>query len=91
MELNTTNNVMMYLGFISAAAFLLFGFDKYCSKTGRWRIPENTLLGIAIFGGSLGAYIGMYVFHHKTRKNKFTKGIPLIIAMQAALLLTIMK
>ena len=82
---------MMYLGFINAAAFLLYGFDKYCSKTGRWRIPENTLFGIAIFGGSLGAYIGMYVFHHKTRKTKFTKGIPLIIVLQAALLLYLLS
>ena len=83
--------IAIYFILINIVAFLLYGFDKYCSKTGRWRVPESTLLGIAVLGGSIGAYAGMMIFRHKTRKRKFRLGLPVIMALQAALLLAVYR
>ena len=74
--------ILTYLEFVNLAAFVLYGIDKYRAKRGRWRIPEATLILIAVIGGSIGALGGMYLFRHKTRKPKFTVGVPVILAMQ---------
>lgn len=71
---------------INLVSFLIFGADKWKAKRGRWRIPEDALILLAVFGGSVGALAGMYVFRHKTRHNKFRWGIPLILLAQLALL-----
>ncbi|MBQ0164810.1 MAG: DUF1294 domain-containing protein [Bacteroidaceae bacterium] len=65
--------------------FSAFGVDKWKARHGRWRIPEATLLLMAALGGSIGALLGMRVWHHKTLHRKFTLGIPLILTLQAAL------
>ena len=57
-------------------------FDKEKAKKRKYRIPEATLLGIALLGGSIGAWFGMQVFRHKTKHRKFTLGIPLILGAQ---------
>ena len=75
-----------YLLLINALAFLLMLADKRKAKKKAWRIPESTLLTIAALGGSLGATAGMYLFRHKTRKPKFSLGLPLMLAAHAALL-----
>lgn len=62
-----TKLLLGYLLGINVLAFLLYGFDKWKAKKNKWRIPEKTLFGIAFLGGSLGALIGMQVFHHKTK------------------------
>lgn len=67
--------------FINAAAFLLFGIDKWKAVHDRWRISEATLLGISLCGGAAGAYAGMHVFHHKTKKPKFYIGVPLMVIL----------
>ena len=74
--------MITYLILINAAAFLLMLIDKSKAKRGAWRIPERTLLGSAILGGSLGAITGMYLFRHKTKHPKFTIGIPVILIIQ---------
>ena len=74
--------MITYLILVNAAAFLLMLIDKSKAKRGAWRIPERTLLGSAILGGSLGAITGMYLFHHKTKHPKFTIGIPVILIIQ---------
>ena len=74
-----------YLLAINIATFLLYGIDKYKAKKGRWRISEATLLLMAVIGGSIGAWAGMRLWHHKTMHKKFKYGIPLIIIMQVAL------
>ena len=74
--------ILAYLLIVNAAAFLLMLIDKSKAKRGAWRIPERTLLGSAILGGSLGAITGMYLFRHKTKHPKFTIGIPLILIIQ---------
>lgn len=71
---------------INLVSFLIFGADKWKAKRGRWRIPEDALILLAVFGGSVGALAGMYVFRHKTRHNKFRWGIPLILLAQLALM-----
>ena len=77
--------MLLYLVVINVVAFVVYGVDKYKAKHGRWRIPEATLLGLAVIGGSIGAWLGMRVWHHKTMHKKFQYGIPLILIAQIAL------
>ena len=74
--------LLNYLVLINVITFIVYGIDKLKAKKGRWRIPESTLLLLAIIGGSIGAWYGMKVWHHKTLHKKFTYGIPLIMAVQ---------
>ena len=83
--------ILIYVVVINATAFLMYGIDKWNAKRERRRIPEKTLLGIAAIGGSIGAYAGMQLFHHKTRKPKFYIGIPLIFAIQLGILVYIYR
>lgn len=76
---------MYYLPAINALSFILFGLDKYKAKKGKWRISEATLLMMAVIGGSIGAWTGMRLWHHKTMHKKFKYGIPIIIIMQVSL------
>ena len=77
--------MMYYLLAINALSFILFGLDKYKAKKGKWRISEATLLMMAVIGGSIGAWTGMRLWHHKTMHKKFKYGIPIIIIMQVSL------
>ena len=74
-----------YLLAINIATFFLYGIDKYKAKKGQWRISEIALLTMAAIGGSIGAWIGMRIWHHKTMHKKFKYGIPIIIILQVAL------
>ena len=73
--------ILIYLELVNLAAFALYGIDKRRAKRGKWRVPEATLLLIAVIGGSVGALAGMYLFRHKTRKPKFSVGVPVILGM----------
>ena len=73
------NKIWFYSIGINLLAFLLTGWDKYSAIKGNWRIKENSLLGIALIGGSLGELLGMILFHHKTKKQKFQILIPLFL------------
>ena len=70
---------------INIIAFFMYGLDKSKAKRGAWRIPEATLLGIAFFGGALGAFLGMKVFRHKTKHVQFFVGVPVMLVLQIAL------
>lgn len=78
--------LLVYLLIINAAGFVLMLADKRRAKKNLWRIPEMTLMSIAILGGSLGCLWGMYAVRHKTRHKKFTLGIPTILAVQIIIL-----
>ena len=65
---------------ISLQAFAAYGMDKRKAVKGQWRIPEATLIGLALAGGPVGAYAGMKVFHHKTKHAKFAICVPVIMA-----------
>ena len=75
-----------YLLGINAVTFIVYGIDKYKAKKAKWRIPEATLLLLAVLGGSIGAWMGMKVWHHKTMHKKFKYGIPAILLIQIALM-----
>ncbi len=82
--------MIVYLLLINALAFLFMYADKQFAIHRKRRIPERTLLGIAALGGSLGAWLGMGLFRHKTRHGRFTIGVPLMLCMQLLLLLGFM-
>ena len=71
-----------YLLLINLVAFLLMGLDKRRARRNRWRISEKTLFLSAVLGGSAGALVGMYLFHHKTRHWYFRYGLPALLALQ---------
>ena len=77
--------LLYYMIGINAITFIVYGIDKLKARKGRWRIPEATLLLLAVVGGSIGAWLGIKVWHHKTLHKKFKYGIPLIIIVQIAL------
>ena len=85
--MNTLHSCLAYylLG-INAVTFIVYGIDKYKAKKAKWRIPEATLLFLAVLGGSIGAWMGMKVWHHKTMHKKFKYGIPAILLIQIALM-----
>lgn len=75
--------------FINAAAFFVYGLDKWRAVRGLWRISEVSLLLLALVGGSVGAFLAMQIFRHKTRHALFQFGVPLIFLFQAALVIYI--
>lgn len=78
--------IIIYLVIMNIGVFLLYGFDKWKAKADRWRVPEKTLLIAALAGGSLGALLGMEVFHHKTKHWKFRILVPLFLIIHVGIL-----
>ena len=81
--------LLYYLIVINVLTFVVYGIDKWQAKRGNWRISEATLLLLAVVGGSIGALLGMRVWHHKTLHKKFKYGLPLILIAQALLVFLI--
>lgn len=86
-----TKVLTIYLVTINVATFFVYGIDKWKAKHTKWRITEAALLLLAVFGGSIGAGLGMKVWHHKTLHKMFKYGIPLIIIVQVAIVLWILR
>ena len=80
---------IVYLVIVNIIAFIAYGADKQKAKKGKWRISENTLLLLAVLGGSIGAICGMKAFHHKTKKATFSVGLPVILILQIVLLIAV--
>lgn len=76
----------LYLTIINALGFILMLVDKQKARRCAWRIPERTLMTVAAIGGSLGSYLGMQLFRHKTKHPKFYILIPLFLAIHVWLL-----
>lgn len=85
------NIILIYFVIINLFAFILFGIDKWRACNNAWRIAEATLFLVALLGGSIGAKIGMHVWHHKTQHLSFVIGIPMIILLQVILLVVITR
>lgn len=85
-DISIAKIIVLYLVFINVLTFLLYGIDKWKAKRFRWRIPESVLLGMAAVGGSVGAWLGMRIWHHKTQHKKFRYGVPAILVAQIVLL-----
>ena len=77
--------LLLYLLIINLITFTVYGIDKRRARKDRWRVPEKTLFLLAILGGSIGAWAGMRVFHHKTKHWYFRFGIPAIFVLQVVL------
>ena len=83
--------LIVYLLIINIVTLILFAVDKIAAIEHRSRIRIVTLLGLAFIGGSVGALVAMYVFHHKTKQDYFSVGVPLIILMQVVVLFFLMN
>ena len=77
-----SNILIFYFFIINLIGYFLMYLDKEKAKKNKWRIKESTFFIIAILGGSVGAFLGMKVFRHKTKHLKFSIGLPLIIIVQ---------
>ena len=79
--------VLAYIAVISLVSVIVCIYDKVISQKNRveLRIPEKTLLILSALGGSVAMLITMQIIHHKTKHAKFMIGIPVIIVLQAAL------
>lgn len=89
--MNSILFLVLYLGTVNLIAFSLMGIDKRKARMRTFRIPEITLFSSAIIGGSIGAIIGMYFFRHKTKHWYFVYGMPLILILQIALVVVLIK
>ena len=67
---------------LNLLTFIIYGIDTFKAKKSKWRIPESTLLLLAVIGGSIGAWLGLQVWRHKTQHKKFYIGIPMILTLQ---------
>ena len=86
--MNTLHRYLIYyLLVINAATFIIYGIDKDKAKKAKWRISEATLLTMAAVGGSIGAWLGMKAWHHKTLHRKLKYGVPIILLIQIALMI----
>lgn len=79
--------ILLYFIIINVIGFLAMAIDKWKAKNNAWRIPENTLFSITVLGGGIGTIAGMYVFRHKTKKSKFTIGMPVILVLEIVLVI----
>ena len=86
-----TQTIIYIIIVINVITFLVYGIDKWKAKQGSWRISEVFLLLLAVIGGSIGALLGMQVWHHKTMHKKFKYGLPLILLAQIALIYLIIQ
>ena len=84
-DLSLLHISLIYLAVTNVVTFFMYGIDKWKAKRAKWRISEATLLGMAVIGGSIGAWLGMKTWHHKTLHKKFRYGVPLILIAQMAL------
>lgn len=81
--------LIWYLAVINFTAWAAYGLDKCRARSGKWRIPERTLLLLALAGGSLGALAGMLMFRHKTRKAKFVISVPVMFVAHCVIVTVI--
>lgn len=76
--------LIYYLLAVNVLTFIVYGVDKWKARRGRWRVPEAMLMGLAALGGSVGAWLAMQLFRHKTLKKKFRYGVPALFVLQVA-------
>lgn len=81
----TIQNIIIYLVLINLIGFAVMFIDKQKAKNGSWRIKEMTMFVITLLGGGVGTIAGMYTFRHKTKKLKFTIGLPTVLIAEIIL------
>ena len=80
---------IIYFVAINVVTFFMYGIDKWKAKRSKWRISEATLLWMVVVGGSIGAWLGIKIWNHKTMHKKFKYGVPAIIILQIAIIVYI--
>lgn len=83
--------ILKYFLVINIITFIAFAIDKYQAIRNRRRIRIVSLLSLSFFGGTLGGLFGMYMFRHKTKKDYFTVGLPLMLIMQIVVVFYVMN
>lgn len=78
---------ILYIILINAIGFATMALDKFKAQKGYWRTPEKTIFVITLLGGGIGTISGMYAFRHKTKKLKFTVGLPTILISEIAMII----
>ena len=86
-DISLLHIALIYLVIIRSNFARLLPKGRKKAKKSKWRVSEATLLGLAVVGGSVGAWLGMNTWHHKTLHRKFRYGVPLILVVQIALFL----
>ncbi len=79
------NLLIIYLAGVSLVSVVMTVADKISAKRGGWRVPEATLMTLGLFGGALPMYVTMKTIRHKTKHKKFMIGLPIEIALHAAI------
>lgn len=79
--------LIYYIIAVNIVGVFIMAWDKMKARAGAWRIPEDSLILIALVGGSAGIYVGMKIFRHKTRHFKFSVGVPVIFLIQAGIII----
>jgi uncharacterized membrane protein YsdA (DUF1294 family) len=88
-ELFYNKYLWIYILIINLVSLAFFGLDKFLAVHQKSRIPNLVLLGLCFLGGSIGGLLGMQFFHHKTQKNYYTFGVPMMLFMQVLILVYI--
>ena len=83
--------VFIYLVIINFIGFIIMGRDKLKAKRHAWRIAEKYFFFVSLMGGSIGTWIGMYFFHHKSKHWYFVWGIPFILVIQMVILIVVLS
>ena len=86
-DIFTLKNILLYLLMVNLIGFFMMWSDKRRAKWGKWRIPEQTLFIVTALGGGIGTIAGMYTFWHKTKKLKFTIGLPVLVILEIILVI----
>ena len=91
LQVNWIHIALIYFAAINVVTFFLYGIDKWKAKRSKWRVLEAALIWLALLGGSIGAWLGMNVWHHKTQHKKFKYGLPFILLVQIALIVVLIE
>lgn len=87
--MNWIHIILIYLAVMNVVTFFMYGVDKWKAKRSKWRVSEAVLILMAVLGGSVGAWLGMKAWHHKTQHKKFRYGLPFILVAQIAIVIWI--
>lgn len=83
--------ILLYILLMSIYGLISMGIDKQRAIKHQWRTPEVKLILIAILGGGIGSFLGMYLFRHKTKHLKFRIILPMTAFIDSLLILRLLQ
>jgi uncharacterized membrane protein YsdA (DUF1294 family) len=84
-----TIGVVGYVLAVNLLAHAAMAFNKSRARNGLQRIPESTLLTLAMIGGGIGTMIAQQTIRHKTRKEPFRSTLVVIALLQLLALIAL--